>query len=110
MSTKRYSGEIVIRITYIETYDPNGMYRCFLKGPNGQTETVFVGAPAFLSEAVDSPEAFDSAAEAAIAFADHEAGENGIRWGELAAYDIDGAGSHIGRSPAKAWPQEKKAV
>lgn len=108
------------RVTYLEwageTFSDgtfrnrNGSYRCFLTAPGGST-TIHVGAPASLSHAVDSPEAFDAAAHAAIREADNEGGENDTRWGEIAAYDLEGSGWHIGRSPAKAWPKESaKAV
>jgi hypothetical protein len=87
MSTLRYSGDIRIRVTYHDrrfedVYEdgtprnPNGFYRCFLRASNNTT-TIIVGAPAFLSQAVDSPEAFSDAARAAVAFADHEDPEAG---------------------------------
>jgi hypothetical protein len=113
MSTMRYSGEIRIRITYLEPYlagdgapagrstMSNGEYRCFLREPDGMGTTIHVGAPAFLTHAVDSPEAFDAVARAALSFA-HNAG-----WPvEAHAPWVDGAAWHIGRSPAKAWPKE----
>ena len=112
MSAIRYSGTIRIRITYLEPYLAgdkcpagrstrlNGEYRCFLRA-DGYTATIIVGAPAVLSHAVDSPEAFDDAARAAIAFADDEArhGRHSLTWGDIAAVDDDGTGYLIARNP-----------
>lgn len=78
----RYSGNITVRVTYLEPYLAgdacpanrstrlNGEYRCFVKSPD-RSLTIVVGAPNVLSNSVDSPEAFDDAARAAIAFANH---------------------------------------
>jgi hypothetical protein len=105
MSTMRYSGKIRIRITYLEPWAAgtpapagrstrlNGEYRCFLRADGyAATATIIVGAPAHLTNTVDSPEAFDGAAEAAIGFAEDEYGG----WADLAAYNEDGY--HIARS------------
>jgi hypothetical protein len=111
VSTLRYSGEIRIRVTYLDVAYPdtrarlgNGRYRCFLRGPGGMTTTVIVGAPAYLSRAVDSPEAFDDAAHAAISFAESDdQNTNTHEWANAAACKPEG-GWHIGRSPSAAWP------
>jgi len=107
MSALRYSGEIRIRVTYRdsdgETYSdgtfrhPNGFYRCILTCGNERAK-IIVGAPAFLSHAVDSSEAYDDVARAAIAFADDESGV----WGERASYAADGSDWHVGRTLADA--------
>jgi hypothetical protein len=106
MSTKRFSGSIEMRITYIDPKfgqnAPNGGYRCFLKSSGGAKATIYVVAPPYLSRAVDSPEAFDDAARAAIVFADDE--NDG--WVAAAAPYIEGTGYHVGRSPSAAWPKE----
>jgi len=67
----RYSGNVAVRITY---HDPtmgssnrNGTYACKVTWPGGRS-SVTVGAPAFLSDAVDSPIAYDDTAHAALAF------------------------------------------
>jgi hypothetical protein len=119
MSAIRYSGQIKIRITYLKPYGagdacpaghsthPNGEYRCFLRAGD-QKITVYVGAPAFLSHAVDSPEAFDGIARAAVALADATRRRQGpwrsTRWSAFAA---DGSDRHVGRSPSQAWPNAK---
>ena len=110
MSTLRYSGEIRIRVTYVENREgsarfPNGAYRCFLRGPGNLTATIIVNAPAYLSHAVDSPEAFDDAARASISFADH-GDENAYahEWANAAACKHEG-GWHVGRAPSAAWPK-----
>lgn len=118
MSALRYSGEIRIRVTWIEdTSGPHvathGKYRCFLRGPSGMATTVIVNAPAYLSHAVDSPEAFDDATRAALSFADRDAeaskraGEDWTHnsWGDYAASGVGGSGWHVGRVPSRAWPK-----
>lgn len=104
MSTLRWSGEIRIRITYLEKATgkimpdgriatmgtPNGKYRCYLittENKVPERETIIVGAPTFLSHAVDSPRAFDEAAKAALAFA---CNDSTIDWSAYAAFDDDG--------------------
>jgi hypothetical protein len=115
MSTLRYSGEIRIRVTYLDhakPLRPNGRYRCFLRGPGGMRTTIIVGAPAFLSHGVDSPEAFDDAARSALAFADHEDcdtpscdGSRCDTWSRHTAWNADGSDRHVGRTLANAWPK-----
>jgi len=114
MSTLRYSGSLRIRVTYVEyngeTFSdgtprsPNGQYRCYIKDTNGGTPfkiTVWVGTPAYLEHAVDSPESFDSAAHAALSFADDDNG----RVSDRAAHT--GSGWHIGRSITDVWGSPK---
>jgi len=75
MSAIRYSGDARVRVTYVEPQAGeigNGSYRCFVRTSGGEKYSCIVGAPAFLDHAVDSPEAFDGAARAALAFAEHE--------------------------------------
>jgi hypothetical protein len=117
MSTLRYSGEIRIRVTYLDVaYDGpdtqarlgNGRYRCFLRGPGGMTTTVIVNAPQYLTRAVDSPEAFDDAARASISFADDKSEGEQLpcyTWAHLAAHVIDRSEWHVGRTEAHAWPK-----
>lgn len=123
VSAFRYSGAIRIRVTYKDPKPahvfrdgtprhPNGYYVCTLRefetakegfGTVKARKIVIVGAPAFLprGQAVDSPEAFDSAARAALAFAY----DDDSSWGDHAA--SDDSGYHLGRNPEDAWPQEK---
>lgn len=49
----------------------NGDYKVTLSS-GGKRKVIYVGAPAFLSHAVDSPKAYDEAFRAAISFADYE--------------------------------------
>lgn len=85
MSAVRYSGRVRLRITYQEPRQrdvyadgtlrhPNGSYRCVVSSPAG-VGAIEVGAPEWLPGAVDSSEAFDGAAEAALAFAGEDVGE-----------------------------------
>ena len=108
MSTIRYSGNITVRVTYLEPYlagdkcpanrstRTNGEYRCFIKSPDRST-TIVVGAPEALSHGVDSPEAFDDAARAAIAFASDE----DLHYGDLAYQNSRGI--VVGRRPSRRW-------
>lgn len=117
MSTMRYSGEIRIRITYLEPWGAgtpapagrsthrNGEYRCFLNVVGGSNAVYHVGTPDVLSLAVDAPAAFDAVAHAALSFAN----EDGWPVEAHAASSIEGevfACWHVGRSRAKAWPSE----
>jgi hypothetical protein len=88
MSAIRYTGQITIRVTYV---DARGAYRCALRGPDNMRHTIYVTAPVASRIAVDSSEAFDYAARAAVAFADDEQREpNAIEsrsfWCDLADY------------------------
>ena len=69
MSAIRYSGSIRIRVTYRDNHSD---YRCFLSATTGEKHTVYVGEPAILTRAVDSPESYDDAARAALAFAESD--------------------------------------
>lgn len=120
VSTYRYSGAVRIRVTYLppnpaEAFadgtprHPNGSYRCALAcfTPAGQwNETVYhrarvrVGAPACLSHAVDSPEAYDDAASAALSFASYDDSE----WGDKATHNRELSAWHVGRAPSTRWP------
>jgi hypothetical protein len=75
MTAIRYSGDARIRVTYLDEVLPdnrNGGYRCFVRTDSGETYSCVVGVPQVLEHAVDSPEAFDDVAKAALAFADSE--------------------------------------
>lgn len=97
MSTTRYSGDLTITLTYRER---SSDYRATISY-KGVRHVVYVGEPRYLQHAVDSPEAFDETAHAAISFASEE--DNEI--GERAASNRDGSGWHIGRSKKRAWPR-----
>lgn len=114
MSTQRFSGELRIRVTYVDIAGQYlGQYRCHIVAPGGDRITIFVGARLEHGSGicVDSPESFDDAARASVAFADHETGMkdgySGSEWSKHAAYDTDLTGIHVGRSLATAWPKEK---
>lgn len=117
MSALRYSGEVTIRVTWLDTPGRNherhgGHYRCTLSRMDGAkrvSTTQYVGAPAFLprGEGIDSSAAFDSTAGAALSFASNEEtaeDDDPSGWSDVAAYAIDGSGWHVGRSKSKAWP------
>lgn len=83
----RYSGDVKITLKYREREND---YRATLTWPSGRggyhRHTVHVGVPAHITKAVDSPDAYDEAAHAALSFANDE-------WsliGELSAMAEDG--------------------
>jgi hypothetical protein len=65
---KRYSGDVVVTMIWRDSYN---CYACSVAA-SGDIRVVIVGAPACLEHAVDSREAFNETARAAIAFAEHE--------------------------------------
>lgn len=78
MSTYRYCGELRIRVTLLDpdwtppVYRTTYEYRCAISAPGTDRCTIYVKAPAHLTAAVDSPEAFDNTARTALAFAADE--------------------------------------
>lgn len=111
MSAIRYSGEIRIRVTYVEPKQGeigDGTYRCFLKRGDAST-TVTVDANTRGDVGVDSPAGFDDAARAAVTFAEDDAdgrrcaGEDYDSWGYWSARTVNG-GYHVGRSEKTACP------
>lgn len=76
---KRISGQTTISMRWEEGFFPNmahgGRYRCVVSNKNGRL-VIYVGAPVCLTHAVDSPEAYDDTARAALSFAADAADEN----------------------------------
>jgi hypothetical protein len=74
VSTLRYFLGGRVRLTYLDSGFVNGRggYRCHVKTRDGASRKVFVGEPAHRTRSVDSPEAFDDVARAAIAFAEED--------------------------------------
>lgn len=113
---ERYSGKVRIRVRWEEGIFPGmnhgGRYRCNVRTPEGRT-TIFVGAPVYITEAVDSSAAYDESAHAALSFAMAEeeeeearhSGEDHPRVSSYVASKPDGSGWHVGRSPDAAWPR-----
>ncbi|MDB4989036.1 MAG: hypothetical protein JWN04_4214 [Myxococcaceae bacterium] len=80
----RFSGTVTISIRYVDSvqHSPNGHYRCYLSSPVTMARrgySVTVGAPRHLDHAVDSAEAYDAVARAAVSFAGPIADTNGGR-------------------------------
>jgi hypothetical protein len=65
---KRYSGDVVVTMIYRDVYS---CYACRVATPTDMRLTI-VGVPACMEHAVDSREAFDNVARAAIAFAEDD--------------------------------------
>lgn len=66
----RYCGEVKINIKLVETtLIPSEMYKCSLSVKGKSRGVEYVGVPAYLTHAIDSPKAYDDAAHAAISFA-----------------------------------------
>lgn len=68
----RYSGLVTIRIRYVDSMQaPHGHYRVQLTSPVSMARRGFscvIGTPAYLTHAVDSSEAYDAVARAALSF------------------------------------------
>jgi hypothetical protein len=88
----RYSGNVRVQITW---QDSDNRYRAVLRANGRHHSLQYVGAPAHLERAVDSPQAYDQAAAAAISFA-------GL--GDEAAFTDRGV--WIGRNESEKWPKE----
>ena len=98
VAATRFSGDIKIGIVYSES---EAQYACQLSMPGVPSVFEVVGEPAILEHAVDSPEAFDSVAHAALSFS----AADDLYMGDVdghAAYNCDGW--HIGRTEKERWP------
>lgn len=115
MSAVRYSGGVRIRVTWVDVAGlrDGGHYRCCLsRGDSGGwtvRTTQYVGSNLQHGSGIgiDSPEAFDSAASAALSFASNSEtaeDDNPSAWWNTAAHDAGLTGWHVGRSPKQAWP------
>lgn len=97
---KRYSGRCVVTVVYD---DRRSDYKATVAIGGRNVWSGRIGEPRSRTISVDSPKAYDQTAHAALSFADDEVG--GI--GDVAAYDNDGMGWHIGRSAATKWPRQE---
>jgi len=97
MQTKRtrYSGDITISLIYS---DEEQQYACQLSADGETSEYATVGEPKVLEHAVDSPEAFASAAHAALSFVMDD--QKDIV--DKAA--MTDSGWHVGRTKDNRWP------
>lgn len=96
----RYSGELTIHVKWVEdvnVHPHNGFYDTSVIYKGRRVSTPVVRAPAHLTVAVDSAEAYDQAAGAALSFANDEEPEIG----EQAAYSRSGASWYIARDKKK---------
>lgn len=114
MSAMRYSGDVRVRVTYVEPrcgtpaerrmmdHFPHGQYRCYVHSP-ADRRVIWVGARIEHGSGVgvDSPAAFDSAARAAIAFAEDES--RGCHY-EYARFEDDLSDITISRRPMPLEP------
>ncbi len=87
---KRYCGRLVIQLSY---RDKAQDYWCTVSRAGERVGSVDVGAPAHLAVAVDSPEAYDNAAHAALSFLDVQQPEPA----DLSGAAMDGTGWAITR-------------
>ena len=85
----RYCGLLTLRLSY---RDASNDYRVCIATNGYHLATVYVDSPAYLIHAVDSPEAFDAAARAALAFA----ADDGT---DLTGCDTDERGYAVTRPP-----------
>lgn len=92
----RYSGQVTVSIRFD---DRNDQYVASVQSPGGR-ETVHVPWK-WSTKGVDTPEAYDDAARAAISFAER------TKAGDYATYDESGTSAHVGRMKSRAWPRER---
>ena len=85
----RYSGTLTIRVLY----NDRGFYNASISRRGRNLWSGTVGEPRHLRVAVDSPEAYDETAHAALSFADHEGAD------VSRSADHTGSGWHIARKP-----------
>jgi len=99
IARRRFSGALVVTIALTD----DDAYRCRVADPSDPsvTWTGTIDPPAFLTRALDSSEAFDDAARAALAFCADERGEIRAAYGPSA--------EHVGRSQRQAWSTEAGA-
>jgi len=105
---KRYSGELVIRVTF---HDYCNQYRCTVSLKGKRMGAIWVGLPGVLTQSVDCPAAYDDTARAVLAFIDDDTAtakrgamidSRGCGLASHAAFTD--SGWHVGRSPRAAWP------
>jgi hypothetical protein len=107
MSAIRYSGELRIRVTYVEaTYETADHYRCCVShasNAKGEKYHCIVGVRIVHGSGVgvDSPAMFDEVAQAALSFADND----GFSC-DRATMDRELTGWYVGRSRFTAWEKE----
>jgi hypothetical protein len=75
--------------------DATSDYRVVISADGLQSETVIVGEPKYLAHAVDSSEAFDEAARAAISFAETTVGCSSVSY--------DDHGPFVSRKRSSSW-------
>lgn len=85
----RYCGLLTLRLSY---RDASNDYRVCIATNGYHLATVYVGTPAYLTHAVDSPEAYDETARAALAFAEDDGGD-------LSDAAMDDSGYAVTRQP-----------
>jgi hypothetical protein len=121
----RYSGNLTIDVRWVEAkaVSPsarlkkargcphNGYYRVAFSGPHAAPDVAddvqFVCAPAHLTHAIDSAEAYDRAAHAGLSFAAEDVADEAAM---NPAMGSSGPLWHIGRSKAAAWPSGGRAA
>lgn len=115
MTARRYSGSCTIYVELVEEQRLQiqghpATYRCVVTDSGSKDRfDVMVGHPKHLVRAVDSPEAFDDAAHAAISFALNADTEDFVQVRHLdlefhPSPKLDGSGYHVGRRPSDAHP------
>jgi hypothetical protein len=99
----RYSGEIKVKVVLTA----RDQYVCQVTDDNGDEYIQVVEPPAILTDAIDSDEAFDRAARAAISFVAAEAEERGEHGTcEACAYTDDEL--WISSDPECRWPEPEE--
>lgn len=84
----RYCGSIKVNCKLVSSpHAPHGeQYKCTISHKGKRLGTTYVGIPVYIDKGIDSPEAYDEAASAAIAFAQDEEERGERDWGSLGDY------------------------
>jgi hypothetical protein len=95
----RYSGDAKITLTLQD----NDSYRVVVE-TDCDASCITINSPKVLKHAIDSPEAFDDAARAAVAFALEERDEHGVSVFDDSDFAFGPEAVYVGRTREQAWP------
>lgn len=98
MAVTRYSGSLVIRVSYLDGAEGATGYKCTVSRKGMHIGTAYPGEPRVRTISVDSPAAYDSAARSALSMLV----DDGKDITEYADVDPTGAGWLISRKPPRA--------
>lgn len=89
MAATRYCGNVKISMRLaLDAYTQRDQYVCAISVNGKKKGNIYVGTPASISHAIDSPKAYDDAAHAALSFACDEEERGDKDWGILGRLDF----------------------